>query len=157
MMPITMQNVRFYLDAEEVNYNRAKELGPEAIPFLLELVQGEDLALASKATYLASLIQTEAAVAVLQTAAASPEAVVRVAAASSLRNLPEVQAEKVLGQLVDDPDAGIRKVTLNSARPFRSLEIEAKLQQVAETDPEDFVRNAALSTVRIMQRKRQLP
>lgn len=116
-----------------------------------------ELALAAKATYLASLIRTEGAVAILQTAAASPEAVVRVAAASSLRNLPEVQAEQVLDQLVDDPDAGIRKVTLNSARQFRSLEIEAKLQQVAETDSEDFVRNAAASTVRVMQRKRQLP
>lgn len=156
-MPITMQDVRFWLDAEEVNYNRAKELGSEAIPFLMELVQGDNLALASKATYLASLIHTEAAVAIIETAAASSEAVVRVAAASSLRNLPEVQAERVLEQLVHDSDAGIRKVTLNSTRQFRSQEIEATLQQVAETDPEAFVRDAAASTVRIMQRKRQIP
>lgn len=156
-MPVTMKDVRFWLDAEEVNYNKAKELGPEAIPFLMELVQGEDLALASKATYLASLIHSEGAIAVVETAAASPESVVRVAAASSLRNLPEVQAERVMEQLVHDPDAGIRKVMLNSARQFRSLEVEAKVQQMAENDPESFVREVAASNVRVMQGRREVP
>jgi hypothetical protein len=58
---------------------------------------------------------------------------------------------------VHDPDAGIRKVMLNSARQFRSLEVEAKLQQMAENDPESFVREVAASNVRAMQGRREVP
>ena len=85
-MPITMEDVRAWLDADEIDYANAKELGPEAIPFLMELVQGGDLGLASKATYLASLIKTEQSAAVLEVAAARNEPVLRVAAASGIRN-----------------------------------------------------------------------
>jgi HEAT repeat protein len=154
-MPITMKDVRAWLDADEVDYANAKKLGPAAIPFLMELVQGGDLGLASKATYLASLIRSEQSVAVLETAAARNEPVLRVAAASGIRNLPEVQAERVLDLLRNDPDAGIRKVVLKSADRFRSPQVAAKLQQMAETDPEPFVRELAASTVKKMKRKRK--
>lgn len=51
-MSITMNDVRALLDPDEVDYSEAQKLGPEAIPFLMELVQGGDLGLASKAAYL---------------------------------------------------------------------------------------------------------
>jgi len=152
-----MKDVRAWLDADEVDYANAKELGPAAIPFLLELVHSGDLGLASKATYLASLIKTEQSAAVLEAAAARNEPVLRVAAASGIRNLPEIQAERVVDILRNDPDAGIRKVVLKSAERFRSLEVEAKIQQMAATDPEPFVRELAASTVKEMKRKRQAP
>ncbi|HEX7344878.1 MAG TPA: HEAT repeat domain-containing protein [bacterium] len=154
-MPITMKDIRARLDAEEVDYANAKKLGPAAIPFLLELVQGGDLGLASKATYLASLIKSEQSAAVLEAAAARNEPVLRVAAASGIRNLPEVQAERVLDLLRNDPDAGVRKVMLKSAERFRSPKLAAKLQQMAKTDPEPFVRELAVSTVKTMKRKRK--
>ena len=65
-MPITMKDVRAWLDADEVDYENAKKLGSAAIPFLMELVQGGDLGLASKATYLASMIKSEQSAAVLE-------------------------------------------------------------------------------------------
>ena len=154
-MAVTMKDVRAWLDADEVDYSKAKRLGAAAIPFLMELVQGGDLGLASKATYLASLIKSEQTEAVLKTAAARNEPVLRVAAASALRNLPEVQAGRVLDLLINDPDAGIRKVTLKSADRFRSSQVMAKLQQMAETDPEPFVRELAASTVKKVKRKRK--
>ena len=154
-MPITMKDVRTWLDGDEVDYTKAKRLGSAAIPFLMELVQGGDLGLASKATYLASLIKSEQSAAVLETAAARNEPVLRVAAASGIRNLPEVQAERVLDLLINDPDAGIRKVTLKSADRFRSPQVVAKLQQMAETDPEPFVRELAASNVKKMKRRRK--
>lgn len=156
-MPITMKDVRAWLDADEVDYANAKELGPEAIPFLMELVQSGDVGLASKATYLASLIKTEQSAVVLEAAAARNEPVLRVAAASAIRNLPEIQAEKLFDLFTNDPDAGIRKVLLKSAEQFKSLEVEAKLQQMAEVDPEPFVRELAASAVKRMSKNRQAP
>ena len=154
-MPITMRDVRTYLDAEEVDYKKARKLGSAAIPFLLELVQGGDMGLASKATYLASLIKSEQSLAVLETAAAKNEPVLRVAAASGIRNLPEAQAERMLDLLKNDPDAGIRKVVLKSAVQFRSPRMAAKLQQMAETDSELFIRDLAASTLKKMKGKRK--
>lgn len=154
-MVITMKDVRTWLDADEVDYTNAKELGLETIPFLMELVQDQDLGLASKATYLASLINAEQSVAVLEKALARNEEILRVAAASGIRNLPEIQAEKLLDLLKNDPDAGIRKVVLKSAEKFRSLEVEAKLQQIAETDREPFICELAGSIVKEMKRKRK--
>lgn len=154
-MPITMNDVRKWLDADEVDYKKAKRLGSAAIPLLLELVQGGDMGLASKATYLASMIDSDQSAAVLETAATSKESILRVAAASGIRNLPEDQAEKVLDLLRNDPDAGIRKVVLKSVASFRSPQIVEKLQQMAETDPEPFVRELASSTVKKMKEKRK--
>jgi HEAT repeat protein len=154
-MPVTMKDVRTWLDADEVDYTKAKRLGSAAIPFLMELVQGGDLGLASKATYLASMIKSEQSAAVLKTAAARNEPVLRVAAASGIRNLPEVQAESVLDLLISDPDAGVRKVTLKSAERFRSPQVAEKLQQMAETDPEPFVRELAAITVKKVKRRRK--
>lgn len=154
-MPITMKDVRAWLDADEVNYANAKKLGSAAIPFLMELVQGGDLGLASKATYLASLIKSKKSAAVLEAAAARDEPVLRVAAASGIRNLSQTQAERMLDRLKDDPDAGIRKVALTSAVGLKSPRVATKLQQMAETDPEPFVRELAASTVKKMKRKRK--
>lgn len=156
-MQVTMQDIRAWLDAEEVDYVRASQLGSDALPLLKELIQGADPALASKSTYLASLIRSEESVAALEMAATSQEPVVRVAAAAALRNLPEVQAERVLDRLSDDLDVGIRKVLLKSASKFRSPEIEAKVQRMAETAQEPLIRELATDTVDIMRQRRQAP
>ena len=152
-MSITMQAVRAWLDADEVDYANAKKLGSAAIPFLMELVQGGDLGLASKATYLASLIKSKQSADVLEAAAARDEPVVRVAAASCIRNLSQTQAEHMLDRMIDDPDVGIRKVALTSAVNLTSPKVAAKLQQMAETDPEPFVRELAASTVKTMKKR----
>ncbi|OMH24942.1 hypothetical protein [Bacillus thuringiensis] len=116
----------------------------------MEFVQDQNLGLASKATYLASLINTEQSVKVLA-AMARNEPVLRVAVASGIRNLPEIQVEKVLDLLKDDLDAGIRKVM------FKSPEVEGKLQQMANRDPEPFVSELAKSIIKTMKSKRQAP
>jgi HEAT repeat protein len=153
-MPLTMKDVHTWLDPDEVDYTKAKRLGPAAIPFLMELVQGGDLGLASKATYLASLIKSEQSAELLETAVARNEPVLRVAAAAGLRHLPENQAERVLDLLKNDPDAGIRKVLLKAVNRFRSPQMATKLQQMAETDPEPFIRELAESTIKQIQGKR---
>lgn len=154
-MAITMKDVRAWLDAEEVIYAEAKKLGAPALPFLMELVKGGDLGLAAKAIYLASLIRSKQSAAVLETAVASNEPLLRVAAASGLRNLPEAQVGKVLDRLRKDPDAGIRKVALKSAQAFRSPRVTAKLRQMAREDPEPFIRELAAGTVKPLKGKRK--
>ena len=141
-MAITMKDVRAFLDPEEPNYAAAKSLGPAALPFLLELVRGGDLGLASKATYLASLIKSDKSVEVVEAAAATNEPVLRVAAASAIQNLKPAHAERVLDTLKSDPDPGVRKVMVKSAARVNSPRISAVLRQVAQSDPEPFVRKA---------------
>jgi len=143
-----MREVRAALDPEEVDYPKAKRLGAAAIPFLMELVQGGDLGLASKATYLASLIKNEQSVAVLEAAMAREEPVLKAAAASGIRNLSVAHADRILDRLKDDPDIGIRKVALQSAATFKSPTIVAKLRQIAKTEQEPILRDFAANAVK---------
>ena len=152
-MAITMQDVRKWLDPEEVDYANAKKLGPAALPFLLELVNGGDLSLASKATYLASLIKGKKSAAVLEAALAKDEPVLKSAAAAGMRNLTDSQAERVMTILQDDKDPSIRKVALKSAAAFKSPAIVAKVQQLSASDPEPYVRELAGQTLQKMKRK----
>jgi hypothetical protein len=39
-MPVTMEQVRAFLDPEEPDYQQAAQLGPEALPHLEELGEG---------------------------------------------------------------------------------------------------------------------
>jgi HEAT repeat protein len=144
-MAITMKDVRAWLDPEEPNYaGAARSLGPAALPFLLELVRGGDLGLASKATYLASLIKSDKSVEVLEAAAATNEPILRVQAAAGLQNLKPAHAERVLNTLKSDPDPGVRKVMVKAAARVKSPRVAAVLKQIARSDPEPFVRAATV-------------
>lgn len=146
-MAITMKDVRAWLDPDEPDYAGAKGLGPAALPFLLELVRGGDLGLASKATYLASLIVSDKSVEVVEAAATTSEPVLRVAAASALQNLKPAHAERVLNILKKDPDPGVRKVMVKSASRVNSPSVAAVLKQIARSDPEPFVRQSVAAPV----------
>ncbi|MDR7161734.1 hypothetical protein [Arthrobacter sp. BE255] len=112
-MSVSMQEVRRLLDPEEPNYDASAALGPEALPHLAQLIRGDDVMLASKATYAASLIQGGAGA--VESAAESGNPIIRVAAAAAARNLPTQESQQVLARLSDDQDAGIRKVARKSA------------------------------------------
>lgn len=150
-MSVTMKDVRAYLDPDEPDYAEAAKMGPDAISYLKELVNGPDIMLASKAAYLASLIKSDKSVSVLEAAAGNREPVVRVAAASGLRNLSEQDAGKVSDLLIEDRDTGVRKITLKSISGFRSPKMIAKVQKLAEKDPESFIRDMAFSAVSKMK------
>jgi HEAT repeat protein len=150
-MAVTMADLRAQLDPEEVDYERARQLGSDAIPSLMQLVQGGNLGLAAKAAYLASLIESEHAADVLETAAASPEPVVWVAAASGLRNVRDTTAARILERVRTDPDAGARKVAVQSVARFTHPQLRAKVQQIVDEDPDPFVRESAANTIRRMR------
>lgn len=142
-MPVTMNDVRARLDPEEVDYPAAAALGPEALPHLEQLASTADPMLASKATYLASLIRGDESARVLEIAAARREPAVRVAAASGLRNLQETEATALVDRLLADGDDGVRKMAVRSAGAFASAAMRDRLQRVAAQDRESFVRDLA--------------
>jgi hypothetical protein len=115
-MATTEAQVRKYLDPEEPKYSEAAAaLGPDALPVLQRLVREADPLLASKAAYLASLIPDAQAGRVLEEAAHSDHATVRIAAAAGLAKRADI-GDDVAAELMNDPDPGVRKMAAKTAR-----------------------------------------
>src|SRR5690349_21998843 len=127
-MPTTLESVRRALQQEEINYPElAHELGPAAIPCLQTIVSGDDVLLASKAAYVAGLIQDPASAALVAGAAKSGSPAVRVAAAATSQHLAAADAEDVLLSLLDDGDVGVRKHALRSVPHGASRKLKDKV------------------------------
>ena len=151
-MPTSEQDVRTALGAIEPDYPAlARALGPDALPALDALVRGADAHLAAKAVYLASLLADPRAAAVVRAGAARAEPQVRVASAAASRNLAPAEAGAALAPLLDDPDAGIRKVALRAIPVVVPPALRARLEAIGVRDPEPALRElsrAALQRVR---------
>ncbi len=137
-MPIKMTDVRGHLELDEPDYAAAAEIGVDALPHLQTLVNGNDVILASKATYLASLIKDRGAADVLRQAATHTDPVVRVAAAAAVKNLAVEEVDTVIVPLLADGDVGVRKVAIKSIPDSRSHSLTDTIQSAAadEADPE---------------------
>jgi hypothetical protein len=133
-MAVTMKDVRAALDPEEPKYDEAKKLGPEALPHLETLVQSGDTMLASKATYLASLIKDAKSADIVKTAAESDDPAVRVAAAAATSNLAASGASPILETLVGDSDPGVRKVARTAVPDKPSAALSKVLEDLGDDD-----------------------
>jgi hypothetical protein len=134
-MPVTREDVVNALLPEEPDYTGAAlALGAEALPILEELEAGDDIALAVKGTYLAGLLPGGRGSHVVRAAAESDNALLRAAAASTVRNLPATQANQLLLPLLDDGDAGIRKLALASVPDTTTDEVRDRLADMARTE-----------------------
>ena len=134
-MAVTMKDVRAALDPEEPDYEKAAKLGREALPHLKVLVSTDDNPLlASKATFLASLIKDTKSAEIVERAARSNDPTVRVAAATAASNLPVAGASAVLHELITDPDAGVRKVARKAVPTKPSPKLAEKLKAI-KTEP----------------------
>ena len=139
-MPVTMEQVRAVLDSEEPNYEQAAQLGPEALPHLEELVGETDSLLASKAAYLASLIEDPHSKDILSRAAASDRAEVRAAAAGGASNLSPDAASDVLEPLLKDRDVGVRKTALKAVPEEAPPRIQDRVKSLSEADSNPAIR-----------------
>lgn len=134
-MPVTIEDVRAVLDSEEPDYEAAAlALGEEAIPVLLDLASAEDPLLASKAVYLAGVINVAESKTVLTEGAASDSPVVRVAAAAAAGNLDTEAASEVLTRLLSDDDLGVIKVALNSVPADASAQLVARVEEISHAE-----------------------
>jgi hypothetical protein len=131
-MPVTMKQVLDALLPDEPEYREAAaRLGPDALPLLRQLVQGDNLELATKAASMAGHIQDPQAASVVSAAAASPLPSVRVAAAAAARHLSSQQASRVLATLVADTDAGVRKVAMKAVPADPDDQLRAAVARAA--------------------------
>jgi HEAT repeat protein len=127
-MAISLEQVIEVLNPDEPDYSSAATLGPEALPHLKTIIEGDDRGLAFKAAHLAGFIPGERAAGVLLSAARSRDAVVRVAAASAVRRLDERDREKLLLELLDDDDHGVRKFAQSAVPRNASPALQAKIR-----------------------------
>lgn len=141
-MTVTREQVLAYLYPDEPHYAEAVRLGAEALPHLRQLVEEGDPELASKATALASIINTEQSIEIVDLAARSPDPVMRVAAAISLSNLSGVPAP-LAESLLKDEDVGVRKLTLEALENQKPFGFKSKVQEVARNDPNEVLREIA--------------
>ena len=134
-MPVTMGQVINQLDREEPDYAQAAQLGSEALPHLITLIQGGNLGLAAKAASLAGLINAGQSAAVLEVATRHPEPVVRVAAAASARNLTSIPTS-LTTDLLNDSDVGVRTWALKTLEVHHPPGIKAKVEEIMKNDPD---------------------
>ncbi|GIG23692.1 hypothetical protein Cch01nite_44160 [Cellulomonas chitinilytica] len=148
-MSVSMEQVLGYLDAEEPNYvAAARTLGADALPHLESLIRGDDLARATKAASLAGVIRTPESAQVLAIAAGHDDATVRVAAAAATNHLDPSDASPVLSVLLDDADAGVRKLALRSVSPGADADVREKVRVMANSDPNDRLRELSTEILR---------
>ncbi len=141
-MPVTMEQVVNQLDREEPNYKQAAQLGPDAVPHLITLIQGEHLGLAAKAASLAGVINAGQSVPALEIALRHPEPVVRVAAAASSVSLASIPTSLALTML-NDSDAGVRKWVLKALEVHHPVGIKKQVEEIIRNDPNMGLRDRA--------------
>jgi len=147
-------DIRRQIDVDEPNYPElAARLGLGAVPHLRALI--DDPAVAAKAIYLLSLLPSAESLGGIAVAARSADDSVRVAAAAALGNITSLpafdadpaQAEGTVRRLLTDPDPGVRKVALRSARAVGPQAVRAALERMASEDPDSQLRRAAQDTL----------
>jgi hypothetical protein len=141
-MTVTRDQVLAQLYPDEPDYEGAAQLGPEALPHLMQLIEEGDPDLASKATSLASVIDAAESIEAVDKAARSPDPVIRVAAAAALGNLSEMPDPLAQGML-NDEDVGVRKLALRSLERQQRAGFKQKAQQMAANDPNPVLREHA--------------
>jgi len=151
-MAVTMKQVRAALEPEEPNYDRAAKLGADALPHLGRLVRGDDAMLASKAAYLAGLIDSDKSPAVLEQAAESDVPAVRVAAAAAVQHL-SADVPELFDRLLSDDDAGVRRSALKSVASAKPQGVQAKVNELASGDATEHVRDLARETAKELRKQ----
>jgi hypothetical protein len=106
------------------------------------MVREDNPGLAAKATYLAGFIDAEQSAEVVETAAHSHSAVVRVAAAGALGNMRPI-ARSVIAELLDDEHVGVRKLTLKALAIHRPAGFKTRVRSVATGDSNTVLRELA--------------
>ena len=150
-MAVKMNQVKAALTVEEPKYAEAAKLGADALPHLRKLVVGDDPLLASKATYLAGLIDAEGSGDVLAKAAQSDQVVVRVAAANSAQHVSNADATLFEG-LLADADAGVRKAAVKSIASADRGDLKPQVQELAKADTAAPIRELAAATAKTLKK-----
>jgi HEAT repeat protein len=139
-----LDEIRRAIDKDELDYPAlATELGEDALPALDALVAEDEPRIASKAAYLAALISGPTSDQVVGLASRSRHEVVRVAAASALAQLPADRAVGIAGDLLSDPDVGVRARAARSAVALGDPALLERVRTMADEDSAPALRELA--------------
>ena len=143
---VTRDELIAALEPDEVDYDRiVRFIGADALPMLPELIDGDRLDLAAKATSLAGLLVGDQRLPVLDQAARSPHAVVRIAAAAAAESVSATEAEQLVPLLLDDKEPSVRKLAVRAAAPIAQRPpVRAALDRIATDDPVHALRDAVV-------------
>src|SRR5262245_42586394 len=130
-MALTLDQVKYALRAFEPDYRSLQRSGPEILPHLATLVRDPSPTIASRAAYLAGLINHDRSEDVLRAGAASPSPKVRAAVADAIRNFPRPSGSGLLINLLHDDDAGVRKVAIKSAANSSNAALISKISSIS--------------------------
>jgi HEAT repeat protein len=147
-----MNQVKAALEVEEPRYGEAMKLGPDALKHLAKLVGGDDVMLASKATYLAGLINDDASHDILAQAAQSDEVTIRVAAANSAQHVSKADPALFEGLLADN-DIGVRKAAVRSIGKSNRGDLRPLVEQLAHGDTAEPIRELASATAKSLKKR----
>jgi HEAT repeat protein len=142
-MAIPISQLRRLLGSDEPDYTALARHGPTILPQLTQLVVDQDEYIAGNAASLAGMIDSNEAVAVLQRAAQSPSAQVRIAAAGAFRHLRRPGASGLIAVLLNDRDKGVRKFAIKAAATRENSALRAKLADLSRKDPSPAIRSLA--------------
>jgi hypothetical protein len=150
-MAVKMSQVKAALAPEEPKYKEAAKLGAGALPHLKKLVHGDDPLMASKATYLAGLIDAEGSGDIVAAAAQSDHVTVRVAAANTAAHVTNADSA-VYEALLADHDVGVRKAAVNSVGKAARGDLKPLVQRMADSDTAVSIRDLAATTSRSLKK-----
>lgn len=140
-MAITLDELRRLLSSDEPDYQAITLMtGPESAEHLRTLAQDQNVMLASKAVYAASLVADPAARQVVDQAAGSDDPLLRLASASALPNLPEDARVRVAERLIDARDVGVEKLVIRSLGDALTPKLERSLSHLAENSSSETIR-----------------
>jgi HEAT repeat protein len=152
-MAVTKEQVLAALRPDEPNYDNAKGLGAEALPYLREVVNGHDPMLAAKAAYLAGVIGGPESGPVLMDAATSGDSSIRAAVAGAVAYVPPRIAGPVLGRLLADDRADVRRIALQSVRADLTPALRDELERIVAADPDPTLRALSKSVLQGVRRE----
>ena len=147
-MSVTMQQVLAEIDREEPNYPAFAKFGAEALPHLKMIIAANDPLKAAKAAYAASLIGGADAIELLRVAAEHHDPQVRIAVAHGLQNLSNAAPSDLVLKSLNDVDAGVRKLALNTAGMLMRPEFSERVAEIVKSDPAEHLRSAATVTAK---------
>ena len=144
-MALSKEELRLLLSNEEPNYPEiAAKIDADSIPALDALSTDADIMTATKAVYLASLLPNTKAHAVVTKASKSSNALLKIASASALVNLPDATKHKIAEKLITDADVSVQKLVINSVQTTASSKLKEQIKALSTDSPSQFIKSISL-------------
>ncbi|GAA3571466.1 hypothetical protein GCM10022197_29940 [Microlunatus spumicola] len=151
-MTMDLEAVRTILLPDEASESHLELLDASAVPHLVTLAEGDDVALAVKAAYALGEVPSDEGGQALLRLAASPDPRIRMGAASSSRSFDVAVHEPVLTALLVDLDPGVAKSALRAVPQQISPSLRARIEERVHAAGEPGLRELAAQTLRRLDR-----